>query len=73
MSSVFATTLQNYRGKKNSRDNEQNFNAQLVCNNLETFCTKFTIDRVTVSDTLSYSTSSKIESWKGTTESFVLN
>ena len=73
MHAVFDKTLQTDRGKKYVREHEGDYNAQHVCQKLSAFYTKSTNARVSASTTLSYITSAKIESWKGTTEAFILH
>ena len=73
MCSVFSTTLEMDRGKKFVREHEGDFDAQKVCKKLQVFYTTSSGARVNASEMLSYITSAKFESWKGTTESFMLN
>ena len=46
--SVFDEKLQTDRGKKNSREHEGDYNAQSVCQKLNSFCTESTNARVVV-------------------------
>ena len=71
--SVFDKKLQTDRGKKCLREYERDYDAQSVNKKLNSFCTESTNSRVSVSTTLSYITSAKIESWKGTSEAFMLH
>jgi len=73
MHAVFDKTLQTDRGKKYVREHEEDFNAQHVYQKLSGFYTTSTNARVSAFTTLSYITSAKIESWKGTTEAFILH
>ena len=52
---------------------KQNFNAQLFCRKLHVFHAASFRARVSASEMLSCMNSSKFESWKCTTESFILN
>jgi hypothetical protein len=73
MYAVFDKTLQTDRGKKHVREHEEDFNAEGVYQKLSEFYTTSTNARVSASTTLSCITSAKIESWKGTTEAFILH
>ena len=70
---VFSTTLKTDRGKKFVRENEDDFDAKIVCKKLHGFYTTSVGARVSESGMLSWITSEKFESWKGTTEHFILN
>ena len=63
--SVLSTTLQTYRGKNFFREHEYDFDAQIVCKHFHGF--------YATSEGARFITSAKIDSWKGTTESFILN
>ena len=71
--SAFSTTLQIDRGKKFVREPEKDFDAQMVYKKLYGFYTTSVGARVSASNMLSYITSEKFDSWKGVTESFILN
>ena len=73
MQSMFSTTLQTKRGKKFVREYEEDFDTQAVYKKLCEFWTTSVGVRVSASDILSFITSAKFESWKGTIESFILN
>ena len=73
MHAVFDKALQTDQGKKHIREHEGDYDAQLICKKLSAFCTKSTTSRVSASTTLSCIMSAKIESWKGTTEAFILH
>ena len=73
MHTVFDKTLQTDRGKKHLRDYERYYDAQSVYRNLNPFYTESTNAHISTSATLSYITSAKIESWKGTSEAFILH
>ena len=70
---VFSNALQTYRGKKFIREHEDDCNAQMVYKKFHGFYATSVGARVSASDMLSYITSAKFDSWKGTTESFILN
>ena len=55
------------------RVQERDYDAQKMCRKLNSFYTTSTNDRVSASTTLSYMTSAKIESCKGTSEVFILH
>ena len=65
--------LQTDRGKKYVREHEADFNAQEVYKKLVNYCTTSTKASMNAADTLSCITTAKIETWKGTSESFVLH
>ena len=69
---LFSTTSQTDRGKKCVREHEDDFDAQIVYKKLCGFCTTFSGALFSASDMLSYITSTKFESWKGTTKFFIL-
>ena len=73
MCSIFSTTLQTDRGKKFVREYEGDFDAQMVYAKLHKYYTASVGARISASDMLSYITSAKFDSWKGTTESFMFN
>ena len=73
MCSTFATTLQTDRDKKFIREHEEDCNAQSVYTKLHGFYAKSVGSQGNASEMLSYIPSAKFESWKGTTESFILN
>ena len=73
MHDIFDKTVQSYRGKKCVREHERDYNFQSVHQKLNSFHTESTNNRVSSSTTLSYITSSKIESWKGTIEAFIFH
>ena len=73
MHSIFDKTFQTNRGKKCARENENDYSAQSVHQNLNSFHTESTNARVSTSTALSYITSAKIELWKGTVEAFILH
>ena len=73
MCSVFSTTLKTDRGKKFVREYEEDFDTQMVYKKLHGFYTTSVGARVSACDVLSYITSAKFDSRKGTTEYFVLN
>ena len=62
MHTVFDKMIQTNRGKKCAREQEGDYNAQSLHQNLNSFYTKSTNSRVSESTTLSYITSAKIES-----------
>ena len=70
---VFTAALQTDRGEKHIREHEAAFNAQEVYKKLVNFYTTSTKASMNVANTLSYITTAKIETWKGTSESFVLH
>ena len=70
---MFSTTLKIDRGKKFAREHEEDFDAQIVCKNLHEFHAISSRARVSASDMLSYINSVTFGSWKGTSESFILN
>ena len=69
----FSTTLQTDLGKKFVREYEEDFDTQMIYKNLHGFYATSVGARVSESDMLSYITSEKFDSWKGTIESFILN
>ena len=73
MCSIFSSTLQTNRGKKFVREHEDDFEAQAVYKKLHGLHTMSIGAQVSASDMLSCVTSAKFESWKGVTESFILN
>ena len=73
MYSVFMKVLLTDRGKRYVREHEVDFDAQKVYEKLSTFCTDSTAARVNASDLLSYITLGKIDSWKGTSKSFIIH
>ena len=72
MCSVFSTTLKIDRDKNSFREYNDGFDAQTVCKKLHGFRAKSIGALVSTSDILFWITSAKFESWKGTTESFIL-
>ena len=73
MYSVFTATLQTDWGKKYVREHEADFNAQEVYRKLVKFYTSSTKASMNAADTLTYITTAKVETWKSTTESFILH
>ena len=73
MHSIFSATLQTDRDKKFVRDNKQDFDAQTAHKKLHGFHATSAGFRISASDMLSFMTSAKFESCKGSTESFMLN
>ena len=73
MHSVFASALQTDIGKKYVREHESDYDAQEVYEKVVDFYTTSTKASVNAADILSYITTAKIETWKGTSESFVLH
>ena len=72
MHAIFDKTLQTNRGKMYVREQERDYDSQSVHRKLNSFHTKSTNARVSASTTLICITSAKIESWKGTSEAFIL-
>ena len=70
---MFSTTFQTDGGKKFVREYEDDFNAQIVYKKLHGFYETSVGARVSAFDMLSYITSENIDSWKDTTESFILD
>ena len=58
---LFDKTLQTDRGKKHAREHEIYYDAQSMCQKLNSFCTESNNARVSASTTLSHVTSAKIE------------
>ena len=73
MCSVFTKVKLTNRGKRHAREDEIDFDAQKACQKLAAFCTESTAARVNASDLLTYITSAQIDSWKGTSESFIIH
>ena len=65
--------LQTDRGKKHVREHEADFDAQEVHKKLVDFHSTSAKASMNAADTLSHVTTAKIETWKGTSESFVLH
>ena len=72
MHSVFSAALKPDRGNNFVREHEGDFDAQMAHKQLNGFCTASVGARVSASEMLSYKTSAKFDSWKVTTESFML-
>ena len=70
MRSVFDKVLHKDRGKNYVREHEHDFNSQEMCKELASFHTELTNAILNTTVMLSYATSAKINSWKGTTYSF---
>ena len=70
---VFSANLQTDRGKKFVRERGDELNAQMAHKKLHGFYTTFVGSRASASYMLSYINSATFDSWKGTTESFILN
>ena len=66
MHSVSASALLTDRGKKCVKEHEADFDAQEVYKKLVNFYTTSTKASMNAADTLSYITTAKIETWKGT-------
>ena len=73
MCSVFDKVLHIDTGNKYVPGHYHDFNAQYIYKKLVDFYTKSTKTRANATETLSDITSSKIDSWKRTSESFILN
>ena len=73
MCAVFDKTPPTDRGKSNVRENERDYDDQSVYWKLISFYTESTNSRVITSTALSYIKLDKIESWKGTSEAFMLH
>ena len=69
----FDKTLQSDRGKKHMREHEGDYSAQSFYQKLNSFYTGSFNALVSTSTALSYIISAKIESWKGTSEAFMLH
>ena len=73
MHSVFASALQTDIGKKYVREHESDYDAQEAYKKLVDFYTNSTKASMNAADILSYITAAKIETWKGTSQSFILH
>ena len=73
MCSVFASALRTDIGKKYAREHESDYDAQEVYKKVVDFYATSTKASMNAADILSYITTAKIETWKGTSESFVLH
>ena len=73
MHSEFHKVLHIDIGKNHVREHEHDFNAQEIFKKMMIFYTKSTKTRENETEILSYITSDKLDSWKITSESFILN
>ena len=70
---VFSIALQTDRGKKFVREYEDDFDTQMVYKKLHRFYSTSVGARLIASYMLSHITLAEFDSWKGTTEYFILN
>lgn len=73
MHSVFKRTLQTNQGKALVRLHESTSNSQSIYKELSEYCEKNTKAALDSSELLAYITTVRIDEWKGSSESFILN
>lgn len=73
MCSIFDEISQTDRRKKYVREHESDFDAKKICKKLVDFYVESAKASANVADMLSCIASARLESWKGTAESFILN